>query len=162
VTHGTLGATLSREVRAGAAGTRGAPGAVLHREAGAGAQVTHDGPVAVLSREAGTIPPPPLPHRLTAPAPLSRRCRTDSAAAARSGHRPDHTATTPIGLQLCQSATAPSSVTSTTITTTSTSATSTSKGYHLYVVLIGFCFSHSISVITTLQLRGCQFIGSYL
>jgi hypothetical protein len=39
-------------------------------------------------------------------------------------------------------------------TTTSTSTTSASKGYHLHVVLTGFCSSHSIRAITTLQLRG--------
>jgi hypothetical protein len=37
-------------------------------------------------------------------------------------------------------------------TTTSTLATSASKGYHLHVVLADFCSSHSIHVITTLQL----------
>jgi hypothetical protein len=47
----------------------------------------------------------------------------------------------------------PPSTTSTT-TTTSTSATLASKGYHLHVVLAGFCSSHSICAITTLQLRG--------
>jgi hypothetical protein len=41
--------------------------------------------------------------------------------------------------------------TTSTITTTSTSA---SKGYHLHVVLAGFYSSHSIRVITTLQLQG--------
>jgi hypothetical protein len=39
-------------------------------------------------------------------------------------------------------------------TTTSTSATSASKGYHLHVVLIGFCSSQSIRAITMLQLWG--------
>jgi hypothetical protein len=43
----------------------------------------------------------------------------------------------------------PPSTTSTT-TTTSTSATSSSKGYHLHVVLTGFCSSHNIRTITTL------------
>jgi hypothetical protein len=76
------GAALSREVGAGATGTRGAPGAALCWEAGAGAQVTHDGPRAALSREAGTTPPPPFPHRPTAPAPDPRRHRADLAAAA--------------------------------------------------------------------------------
>jgi hypothetical protein len=41
-----------------------------------------------------------------------------------------------------------------TTTSTSTLATSTSKGYHLHVVFIDFCSSHSIRAITTLQLRG--------
>jgi hypothetical protein len=37
-------------------------------------------------------------------------------------------------------------------TTTSASATSASKGYHLHVVLIGFCSSQSIRAITMMQL----------
>jgi hypothetical protein len=41
-----------------------------------------------------------------------------------------------------------------TTTSTSTSATSATRGYHLHVVLAGFYSSHSIRVITTLQLRG--------
>jgi hypothetical protein len=49
-----------------------------------------------------------------------------------------------------------------TTTSTSTSATSATRGYHLHVVLAGFYSSHSIRAITTLQLRGCQFIRFYL
>jgi hypothetical protein len=41
-----------------------------------------------------------------------------------------------------------------TTTSTSTSATSATRGYHLHVVLTGFYSSHSICVITMLQLRG--------
>jgi hypothetical protein len=48
------------------------------------------------------------------------------------------------------------------IATTTSTSTSATKGYHLYVVLAGFYSSHSIRAITTLQLRGCQFIGFYL
>jgi hypothetical protein len=36
--------------------------------------------------------------------------------------------------------------------TTSSLATSASKGYHLHVVLTGFCSSHNIRAITMLQL----------
>jgi hypothetical protein len=49
---------------------------------------------------------------------------------------------------------APPPSTTLTTTTTSTSATSASKSYHLHVVLTGFCSSHNIRTITTLQLRG--------
>jgi hypothetical protein len=52
-THGVPGAALSREVGAGATGTRGASRAALRREAGAGAQVTRGIPGAALSREVG-------------------------------------------------------------------------------------------------------------
>jgi hypothetical protein len=41
-----------------------------------------------------------------------------------------------------------------TTTSTSTSATSATRGYHLYVVLVGFYSTHSIRAITTLQLQG--------
>jgi hypothetical protein len=52
-THGIPRAALSREVGAGATGTRGTPGATLHQKVGAGAQATHGGPRATLSREVG-------------------------------------------------------------------------------------------------------------
>jgi hypothetical protein len=41
-----------------------------------------------------------------------------------------------------------------TTTSTSTSATLALRGYHLHVVHVGFCSSHNIRVITTLQLWG--------
>jgi hypothetical protein len=41
-----------------------------------------------------------------------------------------------------------------TTTLTSTSVTLASRGYHLHVVLFGFYFSHSIRIITMLQLWG--------
>jgi hypothetical protein len=63
----------------------------------------------------------------------------------RSGRRCLYLAATLLGL--------PPSTTSMT-TATSTSATLASKGYHLHVVLTGFYSSHSIHVITMLQLRG--------
>jgi hypothetical protein len=64
----------------------------------------------------------------------------------RSGRRCLYLAATLLGLP------PPPSMTLTTMTT-STSATSASKGYHPHVVLAGFYSSHSIRVITTLQLR---------
>jgi hypothetical protein len=79
---------MSREVGAGAVGTRGASKAALRREASAGAQATRGGPEAALSQEAGTTPPPPLLHRPTALAPDPCHHHADSAAAVRSGRHP--------------------------------------------------------------------------
>jgi hypothetical protein len=49
-----------------------------------------------------------------------------------------------------------------TTTSTSTSATSATRDYYLHVILADFYSSHSIRAITTLQLRGCQFVRFYL
>jgi hypothetical protein len=137
-TRGAPRATLCQEVGAGAQATCGAPGAALSREVGARAAGTCGAPGATLSRSHGDTWLP-----WSCPEPGGGSQSRGDMWHPRSCPEPGG------GYH----STAPSSATLTT-TTTSTLATLASKGYHLHVVLSGFCSSHSICAIATLQLRG--------